>query len=165
MNVDHLFLILFLNCCMFASCSGNRSTQDFCVLSETVDSLDEHGQNIVLTASENSDSIYLAIIQKKVTEQTQKVQVKLYNNSSRYVYTGEHFNVEYYTDDGWKKCPRKFEIVINDIGIRLYPHCSYTFDIPLIHLKLDKKFPHYRILKEIRVDSVERELECRFYLE
>ncbi|MEZ3550453.1 MAG: hypothetical protein K1W02_06935 [Muribaculaceae bacterium] len=103
---------------------------------------------------------------------TERIEVKVYNNSKQSkIQTGLNFKIDRFTEDGWVECPKKFTLAINSIGLELRPTGSHEFKIPLIQLKLDRKYKKYRVTKTAsmgllgdKVCKNDTVFSCEFYI-
>lgn len=80
-------------------------------------------------------------------------KLKLTNNLEVRIFTGEHYDIEYYDKGGWKRVTAFDELVTIDIGYYIAQAASRVFDIKLNVIPYNFGSGKYRITKGFNISD------------
>lgn len=158
-----LYLISSLFICLSSSCHSSQCEENrHTATVRTYDILDE--AKLDKTNNALPDTVKFNIEKDTLYMPIKHVRFEIINETGRKVMTDERYSIERFVDDRWIKCQRKYNTVVDDIGIEIMPKGNYSFTLNLSNVKGGYIEGKYRVCKTIKVDNKSKLIDCVFYV-
>lgn len=109
-------------------------------------------------------AVELIMEQDTIQMPVKHIQFTIINRTDLEIKADNYYSIERFIDNDWEKCQRKYNTVIDDIGIEIKPQGTYSFTLNMSNIKDGYYKGMYRVCKNIKIGHDIKQIYCIFHV-